>query len=229
MKISSLVPKVRFMLGNRSDIDDQIAMWIADAVLNLSINFPFSELQVYGETVQFIPNQSNYPLDYFMNCEADDLAFIDTWWYWYSGISGAGAVLKFRAPAVVTPLIQIGAGNPQYWSRFGNQVMVAQSPAQAFSTFWLYQRKHPLPDYANIPLLLDTSLKLPREWSQIIATVAAINGAADVEMTAKIPIWLKLLYGDPKTSGNPGFVKSLTSQYERDSARNERQISFVVE
>ena len=90
MKISSLIPKVRFMLGNRSDIDDQIAMWIADAVLNLSINFPFSELQVYGNTVQFVANQSNYTIDYFTNCEADDLAFIDTWWYWYAGTSGAG-------------------------------------------------------------------------------------------------------------------------------------------
>jgi hypothetical protein len=229
VKISSLIPAVRFKLGNRSDLDAQIAVWIAKAVLNLSVNYPFSELQIIGSVVQLTPGQASYSPSYFMNSVADDLAFIDTWWYWYTGTSGAGAALKYRTPAVVTPLLQIGTGNPQYWTRFGNQVMVAQSPSRAFSTYWLYQRKHPFPDFADTSQLADTTIMLPREWQEVIEFASALKGAQDVEMTEKIPLWTKLLYGDPKSTGNAGFIKELTSQYERDSARNERQISMTLE
>jgi hypothetical protein len=235
VKISSLIPGVRLKLGNRSDVDDQITIWLAEAIRNLSVNFPFTELQVIGNTTTFNPTgavQTRYPVSYFMNSTNDDLAFIDTWWYWFSGISGAGQVLKYRNPAAIMSLMQLGSisgGNPTYWTRFGNQVMVAMPPSAAFNTFWLYQRKHPFPEFGNVGAVADSTIMLPDEWADVIKTVAAIKGAPDVEMVEKIPTWQKLLYGDPKTTGNPGFIKALTSQYERDSARNERQISFVVE
>lgn len=240
MKISDLMSGVKRKLGNRDDADNVSPLWIKDAVKEITENFPFEELKVNGPIVNFSPGLFEYPITFFTN-NNEYPSIINSWFVSStstialtvtSNNTNAGRYLKYRTLPVLDIMIK-NLGQPSKWTRNGKNLLVGSTPDQNYATQMRYQREHPFAGNIFDPVNLQSQeILMPTSWSIIIEFTAAIIGAYEYRMLDYAQMYHTTLYGDPdfkKTGrGNPGLIFSRTSNYDRDSSNNERQIQMVV-
>jgi hypothetical protein len=239
MLLADLMSGVRAKLGGRADVDARSPIWIKDAILELTESYPFDQLQVTGPIVQFVIGISEYPITKFTN-NNELPTIIDDWWCSSTTTIGAtpdnlgqsGRYLKFRTKPIVDIMSKV-RGQVSKWTKNGSNFIVGNQPQQAFATYMRYQRQHPF----NCSLFDTASLQqqtvlMPDSWSIIVEMTAAIIGAYELRMLDYATIYHQALYGDPdfqKTGrGNPGLIFARTSNYNRDSGNNERQLQMVT-
>lgn len=214
-------------LSNRLDISPQ---WVADAVLELSQNFPFQGLQRTTTTpVQMVNGQYQYPFSTWVNA-GDIPAFgttanpklIPSFYMFYNvpiaGVGGSnpGIGLTYKTIDSLELMFQT-PGTPAYWSRYQNNVFIAPQPNNTFYSFMRYQIQHP---FSNPPTLTDTIL-IDDDFREIAEYSAAMRGAANLRMLDYAEMYHKILFGDPKKLTDLGLINARVSIMENDIVSNQ--------
>lgn len=238
MIIKDLMPGVRRKLANRDDADTVSPIWIRDSIMELTESYPFNQLEVQGPVVNFTPLVCSYLVRAFTNNNERPTVIYS--WYVSStnsisnvvNSSVSGRILKYRTQPVVDLMSKIN-GTPSKWTKHGTDFIVGACPDSNYATQMKYQREHPfLCDKWDVSGLQNQTVHMPDSWSIIVEFHAAMIGAHELRMSDYATTYHQALYGDPdfkKTGrGNPGLIMQRTSQYDRDSSQNERQIQMVV-
>lgn len=246
MEVQDLVAGVTRKLGNRTDIVNDIPLWIRDAILEITESYDFTELQTTGPLVQFTQNVCRYPSALFTN-NNERATRIGSWFRFNQGTPTSiqdtslnGMILKFRTKPVVEQMAKSKAPPSKYTRINDTTLLVGPSPDQAYYSFQNYQKEHPFPeDTSNnnnfLGSLLNSPLFVPRSWKLIVEFWAARLGALEKRMLDVAQNYHEVLFGDPnfqKTSdlskGTPGLIFHRVSQYERDVSQAERALQPIV-
>lgn len=246
VKVQDLVAGTRRKLGSRTDIDNDIPLWIRDALYEITESYDFAELQTTGPLVQFTIGLCRYPATFFTN-DNEVATRIGTWFRFNQGVPTSiqdtsinGMLLKFRTKPVVEQMAK-SLAPPSKYSRINDSTLiVGPTPDQAYYTFQNYQKEHPFPedtvDNNNyLGSLLNSPVKIPKSWKLIVEFWAARLGALEKRMLDVAQNYHEVLFGDPNfqktgdiTKGTPGLIFRRVSQYERDASQNERALQPVV-
>lgn len=229
LTIANIIPGVLQKLGNRSDLNGTpslVSKWISEAAIELSVALPFPQLQFIGpiKTFTVATPETTYPISNYVANVGDDIAFVDAFWVWWNGATGSGYNMKYRTPAVVNVMAQMTKAPPMYWTRYGMNFIFGPNPDKAYSHFIMYQKKHAFstPAVSTDPILLEP------EWATVLEYAAAIKGAPEVQMAEMMTTWQSILHGNPNDPRQPGLIKPLLTQFQRDASNNERQLSVVI-
>lgn len=246
MKVQDLIAGVKRKLGSRTDIDDDIPLWIRDAVLEVTESYDFSELQTTGPLVQFSVGVCRYSTTFFTN-NNEKATRIGSWFRFNQGTPTSiqdtslnGTMIKFRTKPVVEQLAKTIAPPSKYSRINDTTLIVGPSPDQGYYSFQNYQKEHPFPEATEennnyLGSLLGSDIYMPKSWKLIVEFWAARLGALEKRMFDVATGYHEVLFGDPnfqKTSdlskGTPGLIFHRVSQYERDAAQNERALQPIV-
>lgn len=245
-KVKDLVVGTTRKLGNRTDIQSDIPLWIRDAVLEITESYDFAELQTTGPLVQFQSNICRYNTNIFTNNNEKPTRIL-TWFRFNAGTPTSiqdvvlnGVIIKFRTNPVVELLAKTSAP-PIAWSRISDtQFIVGPAPDLPYYTFLNYQKEHPFPEdtinnNSYINTLLESDIYISKSWKLIIEFWAARLGALEKRMKDVADSYYETLFGDPNfrrsndpSKGTPGLIFHRVSQFERDAGENERALQPIV-
>lgn len=200
--ISERLDRVRFLLGNRTDIDDRIVEWYVDAFRELGMSIPFFDLESTFDD-QFVANQAEY--DY------------------PEGARSVKALTMFQNNAaynivkkdirLIERIPESYVGIPVIWAPYGNQIIVRPVPNIAYDFRW---RFWVIPDIAVDPA--DTVLTIPDDWLTVLDHLTAELGHMALGERDKAQELHMLIHGDPKhPADNPGWIRE---KLTRDQAEN---------
>lgn len=234
--MGSLVPGVVQKFGNRQDLnntaDNSPTMRaIKGAILNLTETYEFEELKFRSPIGNLVFGQSEYPISTLIAgnpIQAIDLTRMFTITFWFEGMVNAVRNLKYRRyPTIVMYAFGLGGQSnidtpPIYWSRYNNNISFAPAPDQNYYYFVMIQLRHPMlaTNQAN------QLIYMPPTWQEVVEYDAARRLALNEGAFDYAQNFYQALNGDPKT-GEPGLLKGLIPQMERDEMMNERQLSLV--
>lgn len=190
--ITDRVPRIQFLLGNRTDIDDQIIQWAGDAYLELGSSIPFDELEETEED-QFVVDQSDY--EYPDNARAVKAltAFIND----------APYPLMKKDIRVVSRYMTSTPGVPAIWAPYNSVIIVRPVPQDTYDFEWRYWIKPVLETDIE-----DTELLLPEDWLEVVDYMAAYRGFISLGEAEKAQSTGVLLHGDPRQGGRIGLIKA---------------------
>jgi hypothetical protein len=235
--INNLVPGVIAKLQNRTDITPQQAsLWIQRSLQNITESQPFEELRISLETGAplvligsgLAPNHSvpyAYPVSIFLKpthdvtLMEDPVIFID---YPTNSISYP---MDYMNPKAITPLLNVPGSVPFKYTRYGPNFWFGGNPNQNYQVYVPYQVRHPFNE-ANLPA---STLYIPPTWEEIVEYDAARRGAIELRWPDMAQYLLQVIYGDPKNQGDPGLLKMLSMQMDRDQRNSSRQFSVRVQ
>lgn len=235
MLLSELQPGVRRKLGGRSDQNNNLNIWIAEAVLELAENYPFKGLLVQGPVTAFQVNVNTYDRNNW--CQSGDgWTDIKSWFLFFNGISGPGWQIKGRNLNFVQSYANI-SGIPTYWSEADDSnLVVGFNPCQSYYSYMNYQRINPFTynsDGSLNPANGD-SVYLPNDWQEIIEYAAAIRGASELRAFDYVDKYYSLLHGDDDyrssngLKGKPGLIFGRTTSMQRGMNHFARQLKPAV-
>lgn len=215
-------------LSNRDDVIAIGKQWIADAVIELSRDYPFQDLERTTPTfVQMTSGQFQYPLSTWL-VPGDTIAnLVPSFYMFYNvpltGVPGYNPGIGLTYKSIDSLELMFSTpGTPAYWSRFAKDIFIAPQPNNTFFSYMRYQRQHP---FSN-PVALDDPILLPDEWREIVEYSAALRGAGNLRMLDYASAYKITLFGDPKGKGDVGLIAHRVSQMESDTVSNQgmRQI-----
>lgn len=246
--VNDLVPGVIEALQGKTNITPtQVGNWLRTAILNITENRTFMELQVTGPLVNIGPSLgfqgSNYMylVSYFLN-DGDDytlmedpVIFLNQTQAVSVGLVGAGIStnggtsfvgypMDRMSPKAIQSLLFVPGGVPYKYTRYGQMFWFGSQPGQNYQVYLPYQRRHPFDD-GNV---LASQLYFPTTWMMVMEYAAAILGAQANRWSDMIPVLKNVLYGDPKRPDEPGLIKSLSPQDVRDANKSSRQLMPIV-
>jgi len=231
--IQSFIGPVVKLLGNRTDAAALATQEIADAIIELSNNYPFEQLRETGPIVQFTARQNEYHASFFVQ-PATGGAPQHIWnkcisWFFYlqtpvslastpSQSSNPGYNLRYidiEDLEVLTNTLSL----PTYWSQLGQTIpfaddpddpllYVAACPQQAYYTYQRYQFLHPF----TYPAANTDPILLPTNWYDIAQYCAAERIALQLRLQDVADRYHKILFGDPEFErssggrGQPGLI-----------------------
>ena len=228
-------------LQNRTDVTAAtIANYAAKTIRELSESYPFEELRVTGPTFQLTIGQVTYPITSFLGqngpaTSPQDIYSMPESFAIYVDFPNntVTAPVRYKTPAgIETILAPATQGIPAWYTRFGQNFMVAPNPQQPYSMFLRYQAKHPFT--TTSPTSLTEQVFMPLSWYDIIAYATAERIAIVKRWNDQAKYLHDLLWGDPEYQssggkrGRPGLVAARTFQQERDEAYNSRSLMPVI-
>lgn len=205
--IGDLVPKVRFELGNRTDIDDKITSWLIDAYRELCMGYDLETLEtsVQNLTVSGIDTYA-YPDD----ARAMKSLFVVQ--------SNQPIEVKKKNIQVVRRYQVNGMGVPVIWAPFGSQYLVRPVPNGEWTLLVDYWRV-PTIDETDTASMNTTEVELPDDWFEILVFSAAERGHAKLQEADKAQAVHMTLHGDPNPQkGWPGILKERTNRNAAENA-----------
>ena len=159
--ISDREADVKFMLGNRTDLDDRIRRWYRDGYLEIGRSYPFEELEdtVEDTMVATIP-EYDYP---------DEARAIKTITMLFD--NSQERRLWRRHIRIIERYPTQAPGRPIIYAPFGNQIIVRPIPDQSFDFRWRIWKK-PIIESS----IEDTVLNVPDDWLEVLDYAAALRG-----------------------------------------------------
>lgn len=232
--IGSFQTRVTQLLGNRADILNYFVQETSDAIIEISDNYPFEELRETGPLITLTAGVNTYAPTAFLqpptliNPIQHQLGKVLSWFLYYSppgtvGSSGAGYNLTFKDIQDIETLLNTTATVPQFWSWLGNELYLASTPSQDYTTYMRYQFLHP---FSSPPVITDTVL-LPATWFDIISYSAAERIALDLRMQDVADRFHMKLHGDPKRPKELGLISARTSQTNKNQSRTTRSMRVM--
>jgi len=196
--LGSFVPSVRFNLGNRTDIDDQISGWLRDAYREIAMGYPLETLEESTEdaTVSGIDTYS-YPEN------ARGLKSLVV-------MNGVQPVPLTKKNIQVVRRYQINTpGIPSIWAPFGSQYIMRATPNGTYTILIDYWKKPALDaDEDDVDAINACEAELPDDWFEILKQSATQKGHLDLQEADKAGAVRQLLNGDPHSqNGWPGMIK----------------------
>jgi len=196
--LGSFIPEVRFNLGNRTDLDDKISLWLRDAYYEIAMGYPLEtlELTVENATVAGIDTY-DYP-DNARGLKALTL------------MNGRQPVNIVKKNIQVVRRYQINTpGIPSIWAPFGNSFIMRATPNGNYPLIIDYwQTPNIAPDESDTGIINDTETQLPADWFEILKQSATQKGHNDLQEADKAQAVRQMLNGDSNSSkGWPGMIK----------------------
>ena len=243
--MNDLVPGVIEALQGKTNITpQQVATWLRKAILNITETYPFEELRVTGPLVNVGPGLgfqgSNYAylISYFLNpgddytLTEDPVIFLTPSQAMSVGLIGTGSQttsavgypMDYISPKGIQSLLFVPGGIPYKYTRYAQQFWFGSQPGNNYQVYLPYQVRHPFAD-GN---LLASQLYFPTSWEMVMEYAAAIIGAHSNRWPDMVTYLRSVLYGDPKGNGEPGLIKALVPQNERDRDLSTRQMTPMV-
>lgn len=202
---------------------------LQDAILDLSRQFRFQNLEETGPTTTLVAGQSEYPISYFTNGEAEVVNLIPSFYMEYlippSSSSGSGTNLIWKTVDSLELMINLQSNsNPAYFTRYSGNIIVAPVPQYANPIYMRYQHEHPF----STPVALTDPFLLDNEWKEIAEYAAAFRFATDTRMLDYASQYHNMLFGDPQNPRDIGIIQKRISQNEGDSISMMKQIRVAI-
>jgi hypothetical protein len=211
--LGDFIPQVKWNLGNRTDIDDKLSLWLRDAYREISMGYDLETLEVQGANV-CVPGIDTY--DYPVDARAiKALTLIDP------SNSSATPVQPRKKNIEIVRRYQLGGsgGTPAVWAGFGGQYIMRPVPNLAFNIeidYW--QKPNITATETDSATINSTEVLLPEDWFEILVTSATQKGHLGLEELDKAQTVRALLNGDPNSAkGWPGMIKE---RLNRNAAEN---------
>ena len=222
--INDILPDVTLILQNRTDIKNYSPERFAKkAIEELTLAYPFEELRVQGPMVQLQPNQYSYPVTYFLNAGDD---YSQTQGLMVFTATQVAYPLKYETPTGIQSILFIQGGLPSKWTRFGNQIWIGTQPNQPYTSYMIYQRRHPFQSGTSLG---QSVIMMPPEWFEIVEYATAYRLAAGPLRWSDMATQLRnMLYGDPSDPSEPGLIKRRWYQQQMDERLHSRRINVVT-
>lgn len=171
MIINDIVPSVVSKIRQRTELAAYCPYYIAQSILDLSINIEIDDLKQTGPLTNFVENLAEYPIvgydplgvngNPFIQSTDDGLATICSWFVYFdtSGVitpgQSTGKEIDKRDLRVVEPMSKI-LGIPSVYTIHGTsknkgKIIVGQMPDNPYACQLRYQRQHPFTiPYGNL-------------------------------------------------------------------------------
>lgn len=213
--LGDFAPQVRWNLGNRTDIDDKIAIWLRDAYREITMGYDLETMEQSTED-SASPGEDTYA--YPENARAiKALTFVDP-----TNSTTTPIQPKKKNIQVVRryPKGTAASGNtPAVWAPFGSNYLVRPAPNKVYIIeidFWA------LPNITaeenDTSTIEETPALLPEDWFEILVVSATQKGHVGLEELDKASGLRQQLNGDPNSSkGWPGMIKE---RLNRTAAEN---------
>jgi hypothetical protein len=210
--------------------------WLQEAILELSRNYRFEQLEKTGPLFTCTPGIGNYAISNFEQ-PADSgkvVNLIPSLFRYFSypiNATGAnaGSTLSWKTIDALELMLNT-PGIPTYFTRYSGQIWIAPLPITPLTMYLRYQIEH---SFTSAAAPTDPFL-LPNEWKDIAEYSAAIRGATNIRMLDYASQYHQTLFGDPDFqrssggTGQPGLIFRRISQMEGDSQSQMRQIRVQV-
>lgn len=227
--ISYFVPYVIDALQGRTDVATMAPKYIKRAIQEICESNVFEELKITGPLTTLTVGQPNYPVSIFLQ-PGDDYVQIPSFCIYVDFPTNTVlTTMNYKTVMAIDPMTGSATqGLSSRWTRFGNQIFLGPVPAQAYTVFMRYQKRHAFPlDEANLG---GTMVYVPDTWEEIIYYAAAERIAVVKRWNDQAQFLHQLLWGDPASRNeegklnSPGLIAARTLQITRDQQHNSRQL-----
>ena len=197
--LGSFVPDVRFNLGGRTDINDNISKWLRDAYREIAMGYPLETLE---ESVQNSTVAGIDTYDYPPNARGLKSIVV---------LNGVNPVPLTKKNIQVVRRYQINTpGIPSIWAPFGpTTFMMRATPNGTYPLLLDYWKKPAIDaDEADVDVINACEAELPDDWFEILKQSATQKGHLDLQEADKAQAVRQILNGDPNNQkGWPGMIK----------------------
>jgi hypothetical protein len=224
--IADLVPEVIIRVENRTQDTNRAAVWLRDALLEISgspdYRDDFPELEEFGPIVQLTPLQQEYdnlmfiPVGDTPSVCADILIWVD---FPANVVRRKLDVSHYQKTDRFTPVFSL----PTEWYTFGPNTGFNPVPDKPYQVQARMVRMHPI----NDNVLSQTLILLPRDWNEVLIWLAVMRGFAELMEFEKQAKVYQLLHGDPKDPSQPGLFYSVKRKRRKEQWRMESRLSFT--
>lgn len=225
-------------LNQRSDLESLgVYQWLMDAILELSRDYRFPDLERTGPNVTLTANVNNYSNDALI--QPTDVGkvtnLIPNFFRYFNypigsiATGAAGSNLIWKTIDAIELMLNL-PGVPAYFTRYQNKYWVAPVQISPLIAYLRYQIEHP---FSNPPAKTDPFM-LPNEWREIAEYAAAYRGAINLRLLDYAQSYHTILFGDPEfqrssgATGMPGLIFRRITQMEGDSTSMMKQIRVHV-
>lgn len=224
--INDLVNEVLLRTENRTTDSGRAAVWIRDALLEISSNpdyrDDFQELEEWGPVLNLTIEQQEYnealfiPTGDVSNAVLSMLLWID---YPYNQNRRKLDVSHYQKTDKFQPVFSV----PTEWYRFGGLLGFNPVPDKPYQCQVRLDRQHPI----NDNVLSQTLILLPREWNEVLILAAVQRGFIELMEYEKANAVHQQLYGDPMSKGQPGLIFHVKRKRRKEQWRQESKLTFV--
>jgi len=225
-------------LNQRSDLVTLgIYQWLQDAILELSRDYRFPDLEKTGPNFTLTANLNNYTNDNLIQVAdagkvTNLIPNIFRFFNYPIGSTSQGAAgsnLAWKTIDAIELMLNL-PGIPTYFTRYQNKYWFAPVQQSPLVVYMRYQIEHP---FSAVPVAGDPFL-LPNEWKEIAEYAAAYRGAINLRLLDYASQYHTILFGDPEfqrssgATGMPGLIFRRITQMEGDSISMMKQIRVHV-
>ena len=230
--IGDLVPEVLIRVENRTTDTTRAAVWIRDALLEISsdpdFRDDFLELEEWGPVfnltggnsmgtaIQEYSETSFIPTGEVNNATLDILIWLD---YPPANNRRKLDVSHYQKTDKFQQVYSI----PTEWYHFGAFIGFNPVPNLNYQVQARICKQHPINDV----VLSATQILLPRDWNEVLIWASVQRGFQELMEYEKASAIHTLLYGDPKNAGEPGIIYSMKRKRRKEMYRQEQRLSLV--
>jgi hypothetical protein len=231
--ISDLVNEVILRVENRITDTERAAIWLRDALLEISGNpdyrDDFDQLEVLGPLFNLTAGVQEFPFSGLVPPQAlplqsgYNMSTLDIFlWTDYP----LNTLRRKLNPTNYQDAdkFQQAVSIPTEWYRFADTVGFNPRPNQPYQVQARIMQEHPIDD-DNLPT---TQILLPREWNEVLiyaAVMRAYTELLEYEKAQQIRVFLQ---GDPKFPGKSGLVEAIKKRRKREAWRQEQPLRPVI-
>lgn len=223
--IGDLVNEVLIRTENRISDTERAAIWIRDALIEISQNpdyrDDFQGLEVYGQQINLVIEQQEYnEVDFLtpgLECNAilDVLIWVD---YPTNQNRRKLDVGHYQQTDKFQPVFSI----PTEWYTYGGLLGFNPIPNQPYQVQVRFAKNHTIAD--SVP---ETVILLPREWNEILIWAAVKRGFMELMEYEKAGSVNMLLYGDPMNKAQPGLIFHVKRKRRKEQWRQEQRLTYT--
>jgi|SRR5665213_963730 len=224
--INDLVNEVLLRTENRTTDTSRAAVWLRDALLEISSNpdyrDDFEELEEWGPAFNLSPCVQEYSESYIIPAGEISNAVLDILiWCDYPANQNRRKldVSHYQKTDKFQPVKAI----PTEWYRFGGMIGFNPLPDLAYQVQSRLSKQHPI----NDNVLSQTIILLPRDWNEVLVWAAVQRGFMELMEYEKATQVHAMLYGDPLNKNQPGLIFHLKRKRRKEQWRMEQRLTLV--
>ncbi len=225
-QINDLVNEVLLRTENRTTDTNRAAVWLRDALLEISgspdYRDDFVELEEFGPPVNLSVQVQEYPETQFaptgdiISVSTDFLIWTD---YPANTVRRKMDVAHYQKTDRFTPIFSL----PTEWYRFSSNIGFNPVPDKNYQVQMRMVKMHPINDNA----LSQTIILLPRDWNEVLVWAAAYRGFTEMMEYEKAAKVFMTLHGDPKDQSQPGLIYSVKRKRRKEQWRMEGRLTMT--
>src|ERR1700730_109804 len=233
--ISDLVNEVLLRCENKTTDASRAAIWIRDALIEITSNpdfrnefdaleelgVPFN-LQGGNVLVNFgtpVGSVQEYPFSSIVPPGDYNLATLDIL-IWQDPPTNSIRRQLQQSHYQKADNFQPTFSLPTEWYRFADTFGVTPAPDKNYQIQPRILRAHPI----NDNVLSQTLLLTPREWNEVLISAAVERGFMEYLEFEKASMVHRLLYGDPKHPDRPGLIEGRKKRREMEGFRTSQSL-----